>query len=92
MTLCKGFTNRISKGIQTEWPCESEAWKDGYCKTHHPDSKKKAEQKRQETLEKKWAAERLMRAESVARPDHAEARKAAGLLTLDEARALGAKV
>lgn len=35
------------------YPCERKAWKDGYCKQHHPDSVKARHEKRQA----KWQAE-----------------------------------
>lgn len=89
---CKEESTHISKGIETAYPCEGKVWKDGYCKTHHPDSKKKADHRRRDNWEKKWAAERLGKANVVAGKDYVEARKAAGLLTLKEAKALGAKI
>ena len=92
MNLCKSETSRISKGIASPLPCQNKAWKDGYCKVHHPDQTKSREQKYRENWERKWAAERLGKATVVASDEYAEARKTVGLLTLDEARKLGAKI
>lgn len=90
--LCKGQSTYVNKGVGTAVPCGNKVWRDGYCKTHHPGEEKANEAKKWERWEKKWAAERLAQAKNVSRDEFAEARKAAGLLTIKEARALGAKI
>ena len=92
MEKCKDKSTNISKGIGTEYPCENYAWKDGYCKIHHPEQKAKAQKTRWATWEKKWAIERSGKAQLVAGDDYKDARKEAGLLTFEEARKLGAKI
>ncbi len=92
MDNCKEESTHISKGIGTAYPCKNKAWKDGYCKVHHPNQKKSREAKLLANWEKKWAIERLGKAQVVAGEDYAEARKIAGLLTIEEAKALGAKI
>lgn len=92
MTKCKGESTRISKGIGTAWPCENKAWKDGYCKVHHPDEQKSREAKYRENWKKRWAKERLGKAQVVSSEEYAEARKQVGLLTFEEARKLGANI
>lgn len=92
MEKCKDDSMHISKGIANARRCANNAWKDGYCKVHHPDQQKEREKKHWDRWEKKWEAERLGQARVVAGEKFVEARKAAGLLTLKEAKALGAKV
>lgn len=89
---CKDQTSRISKGIPASLPCGNEAWKDGYCKVHHPDEQKSREKKHWDRWAKKLEQDRIDTAKCVAGKDYVAARKAAGLLTIAEAKALGAKI
>ena len=92
MALCKDITSRLSKGLPSPLPCKNNAWKDGYCKTHHPDLQKERNKKHWARWEQKWEKERIAKANSVATDEYKTARKEAGLLTLEEAKKLGAKI
>jgi hypothetical protein len=92
MEQCKEFVAYTSKAFASKLPCENKVWKDGWCKIHHPDNQARLEKGKRERFEKRIREENLRKAQYVASNYMSEARKEAGLLTLEEARALGAKI
>jgi hypothetical protein len=92
MENCKEPTSRLSKGIPSPLPCGNKVWKDGYCKRHHPDNQAAIQKAYFERLNKRIHADNLRVAKHVGSDGMREARQEAGLLTFEEARALGAKI
>ncbi len=92
MENCKEWTGRLYKGMPSPLPCQNKAWKDGYCRIHHPSQQKNIEKKKMERWEKKWEEDRIAKAQCVTGEDYKNARKISGLLTFEEARKLGANI
>lgn len=57
--------------------CERKAWKDGYCKQHHPDSVKERNEKARQRHEQRW--EQRNRLEQKQYDDYAKAYHAAAM-------------
>lgn len=89
---CKEFVAYTSKAFASKLPCENKVWKDGWCKIHHPDNQARLQKSKDERARKKYHEQDVRKAKHVASYTMTEARKEAGLLTFEEARALGAKI
>lgn len=59
--------NRCKESIFRDWhnyQCQRKAWKDGYCKQHHPDEVKKKAKARSDALNAKWENQKRQRQKS----------------------------
>jgi len=73
-------TEQCKHNVYADWhthQCPRKAWKDGYCKQHHPDTIAERDRKRREKWERESAANRKVWALQSAAPDLLEACKAA---------------
>lgn len=50
--LCKGIKRSAFK-LQEE-PCTNKVWKDGYCKIHHPDERRRKQREKNDKKDQKW--------------------------------------
>jgi hypothetical protein len=49
-----GRCKKMMWSVYREYQCSRKAWKDGYCKQHHPEEVKIKREKRQEAWNAKW--------------------------------------
>lgn len=51
---CKGKSWQRDHFPYFQYPCSRKEWKDGYCKTHHPEEKRKRNTERENAKEKQY--------------------------------------
>jgi hypothetical protein len=51
--ICKGHTRQKSYPYHAS-PCINKEWKDGFCKLHHPDEKRRRQKERDNIKDQKY--------------------------------------